>query len=201
MEDRELLAAIQDAVKVEIQNSVAPLVKRIDELEALIELEGQKTRIQLNDGLEYVAGKIEEQPQQAQERDELRGQFREASLPGTANNRYAGFDYTNVPDEVRARASQETEKNGYHLEAIHYRSNHPDDAHLFNVIASSLQDPDNGQKCAKWMFNSDTGSLNYGHYKLTMEQAEKKLMESRWDAHTNTYPAATTQAQPIDPPR
>ena len=66
-----------------------------------------------------------------------------------------------VPAEVEKTVKEHLDKMGYDLHAIHYKSSHPEDEHLFIVVgkkkSSNIYD--------FWTcWNQTTESLNHGHY-------------------------------------
>ncbi len=60
----------------------------------------------------------------------------------------------------------------YNVLRVRRKSNHPDDSYLYMVSAKK----DDGTYAVWTCWNTQTKSLNYGHYNLTSEDDCEKLM-------------------------
>ena len=93
------------------------------------------------------------------------------------------LDYNDVPIEAAEAATKAVNKNDYMLMNIKRYSNHPEDAHLFTVLALKEINTNGNtlfKQYATWLFNSSTGSLNEGHYTADKDGA-------RLDYHRRQY--------------
>lgn len=68
-------------------------------------------------------------------------------------------------NDLKARIEEACKKVGYEVLKYKRYSNHPDDSHLFTVLAY------NGTQYVTWIFNNSTDRLNLGHYIMDKEIA------------------------------
>lgn len=80
-----------------------------------------------------------------------------------------------VPVSVMEQAKKEVETNGYRMLACKRYSAHPDDSHLYVVLA--VIETSDLKQFVTWLYNYDFGALNHGHYIIDQEQAEKDYYE------------------------
>ena len=63
------------------------------------------------------------------------------------------------------------------------KSEHPDDAHLFLVLAERRYSPSETSYTV-WVYNSSTNTLQCGAYALTFSTALKNMSERLWNIST-----------------
>jgi len=101
-----------------------------------------------------------------------------------------------VSDDVIANISEYFSRHlpGYQLVQVCRKSNHPEDANLYSVVASK----DKNEFACWTSWNNTTRSLNYGHYGLHSEhEASETLEEAFYDitGETEKYGIESTKRQ------
>lgn len=101
--------------------------------------------------------------------------------------------YTDITMELAQKVTALCGQKGKYPVLIIRKSNHPEDAHLFLVLAESRRNPDKPDYLV-WTYNESSDSMNYGAYDLTLGAAFSVMSERVWDGF-EPQPGGTYNAE------